>query len=283
MYNYNQEPRFVEMSQSLQDYRSSASSEFSGQNNARSATIQTQLIETLQYRDHPEGRRFFPTTAFTDIINKQTVNKELQHCYPSLDSVSVEKLVHTICGKKKPFRKIFALLALVGKLVDIDRFLSEGVSDDVLPLRTLSQPDSTIFQLGRKVGGPNAEIQALHCMDEWNISAMLMFEDWQWATLAPRFRGGERKNVDHVDLESRRPLPFLNDSRYELGSETIKGGYSTVFKVDIHPDHHTFRGLQVGVPLPLHYMQSSQLILSSAGREAKLCCQMFNDNRRIAI
>lgn len=249
--------------------QSSTFSEISQQNNSQSATIQKQLIETLQCRDHPENRRFFPNTAFTEIINEQTVRKELQNCYRSLDSVTIEKLTQTICGNKRPMRKIFALLALVGKVVDIHKFLQEGVSDDVLPLRKLSQPGSMIFELGLSVDS-NTEVQALHCVEEWNISAMLMFEDWQWATLAPCFHGGERKNVHHVDLESRRPLPFLNDSRYGIGSETIRGGHSTVFKVDIHPDHHTFRGLQVGLPpapmgtFALYAVQSIDIVFSRA-------------------
>lgn len=229
------------------------------------------MIETLQYRDHPEGRRFFPNTAFTNIINEQTVRKELQHCYRGLDSVTIGKLAHNICGKKKPFRKVFALLALVGKLEDVDKFLQEGVSDDVLPLRKLSQPDSMVFQLGRLVG-PDGEVQVLHFVDEWNISAMLMFEDWQWTTLAPCFYGGERKDVCHFNLDNRTPLPFLNDSRYELGAQTIRGGYSTVFKADIHPDHHTFRGFQVGPLLiyALHAIQSTNIIFSRARCEALL-------------
>lgn len=232
-----------------QQARSFTLLETSQQNDSQPATIQKQLIETLQCRDHPEGRRFFPNTAFTEIINEQTVRKELQKCYRGLDSVTLEHWSQTICGNQRPLKKIFALLALVGKVEDIHKFLEEGVFDDVLPLRKISQPGSMIFQLGTSVGAKD-EVQALHCVEEWSISAMLMFEDWQWATLAPCFRGGERKNVHHVDLESRTPLPFINDSRYGIGSETIKGGYSTVFKVDIHPDHHTFRGLQVGVPPP---------------------------------
>lgn len=234
----------MEISQALQSYRSSISPGMSQYNSSQPGAIQNRLIETLQYRDHPEGRRFFPTTAFTEIVNETTVNQELQHCYRGLGSSTIEKLAHTICGKTKSFRKVFALLALVGKAGDIDKFLREGVSDDILPLRRVSDPGSKAFQLGRSVG-PDGELQALQCVKEWNISVMLMFEDWQWATLAPFFRGGERKNVPHEVLENRTPLPFLNDSRYEPGSVTIKGGYSTVFKVDIHPDHHMFRGLQV--------------------------------------
>lgn len=225
---------------------------------AQPTTLQDQLLETLQSRDHPEGRRFFPGMAFTEVVNKKAVQDELRCCFRSVDSAAIERLANIVCGPV-PLRKVFALLALVEKVTDIENFIREGVTDDVLPLRKVSQPGAVVFQLGRLVP-PHGELRPLQCVEGWNSSVMWMFEDWQWATLAPVFQGGERKNVYHVDLESRAPLPFLSDSRHGLGSETIRGGYSTVFKVKLHPDHHTFRNSKVCLSTHSIYCVSKQLI-----------------------
>lgn len=243
------------------------------QHPSRPDTIQNRLFDTLQYRDHPEGKRFFPKEIFTDIVNEQAVREELRYCYHGHDPVAINRLAHIVCGEVS-FRKVFALLSLVEKVADIHKFVQEGVSDDALPLHKIFSLGSRVFRLGR-YAGPNDEVQPLHCIEGWSTNVMWMFEDWQWATQAPFFHGGERKNVCHVDLENRAPLPFLKDSRYDEVSEIIKGGYSTVFKVDIHPDHHTFRDLQVGF-LPRIYItfMFTQLTSSSARGKAKFRCQM---------
>lgn len=211
----------------------------------RPPALEDVLCETLKYPDHPERKRFFPNTAFTTVVNEQAVREELRNCCRTLNSAMIEALVQTICGELS-FRKIFALLALVGKVADIQRFIGEGVHDDELPLRKIRQPNSPIFRLGR-AAAPNAD-EPLKCFDGWNTTVIWMFEDWQWATLAPTFYGGERKNISHISLDDRVPLPFLNDSRFGVSPNTIRGGFSTVFKVDIHPDHHTFRNPRVSLP-----------------------------------
>lgn len=58
-------------------------------------------------------------------------------------------------------------------------------------------------------------------------------------TLSPFFAKGARKDVKHYPLPDRIILPFTLDSRQQNTDVEI-GGYSQVFKVDIHPGHHDF-------------------------------------------
>lgn len=244
LYIHDGEAQPTQQSRSFEERESSDVT--TGFYHAKPDSLQDLLFGALKSPDHPERKRFFPKTTFTEIVNEHAVQDELRHCCRGLGPIAIGALARTICGAVS-FRKIFALLVLVERVADIQIFLREGVADDDLPLQKISQPGSTVFRLGRCTS-PQVTAQPLHCFDGWNTSVMWMFEDWQWATLAPIFHGGERKNVSHVDLKDRDPLPFLSDSRYDLGSEIIRGGFSTVFKVDIHPDHHTFRAFKVGLP-----------------------------------
>ncbi|KAL1882794.1 hypothetical protein Daus18300_000432 [Diaporthe australafricana] len=74
---------------------------------------------------------------------------------------------------------------------------------------------------------------------------MWRFEEWQWTTIAPFFRHGQRKDVQHLELQDQAALPFVQDSRFTANKSAyqrleFEGGFSNVFKVDIHPDHHDF-------------------------------------------
>lgn len=211
--------------------------------NSQNVALQDLLFDSLEFPHHPERKRFFPETTFREIVNERTVGRELQRCYRDIHPLNAEALADTICGPRS-FRKIFAILTLVERLSYIHKFVEEGIADDDLPLCKIPQPGSNLFRLGCR-RGPDSAAQLLQCIDGWSPTVILMFEDWQWATLAPIFHGGECKDVRHIHLESRTPLPFVRDSRYGTVCETIKGGFSTVFKVDIHPAHHTFRGFQV--------------------------------------
>lgn len=64
--------------------------------------------------------------------------------------------------------------------------------------------------------------------------------------MAPFFHRPERKNVWHFVLQDQIPLPFITDSRYDDNNSIydqleFEGGFSSVFSVEIHPEHHAFR------------------------------------------
>lgn len=125
---------------------------------------------------------------------------------------------------------------IVGKLIHIESFITDNVTDNDLPLCKVSRPGSYLFGLGRQ-STPQA---ALTCFESWDPSSVRYFEWWQWTVLAPTFEKGQCRDVKHVVLSHKHPLPFTKDSRLDSGDEVSQGGHSTVFKVEIHPDHHNF-------------------------------------------
>lgn len=169
------------------------------------------------------------------------MNKELRKCLEYLDPAARENLAHIICGVRS-FRKIFTLLTVVGKQSDIKLFVEEDVADDDLPFIKVPSKDSSLFQLGRR-HSPCESLQLIKCFDAWSPASIRIFEDWQWTTLAPTFECGERKNIKHLELLENIPLPFT--SHDDTDSSIVNGGQSTVFKVNIHPDHHGFQSSQV--------------------------------------
>jgi hypothetical protein len=173
------------------------------------------------------------------------VDKELRRCLDFLDPASRESLKHRICGTRS-FKKIFALLTLVDKQSDIKLFVEQDVADNDLPLIKVPLEDSNLFKLSRR-HSPCEASELLTCFDGWSPASVRIFEDWQWTTLAPTFECGERKNIKHVELLDKTPLPFTSDIQYGVDAGTIHGGQSTVFKVNIHPAHHGFRESQVRI------------------------------------
>lgn len=205
----------------------------------RSPDFQARLFETLErIPGHAERKGFFPHSAFTDIVSEKTVAEELRRCCRNLESTTIRQLSHTICGTKS-FRRVFALLVLVGKLVDIELFIKEDVSDGDLPLWKYPYQDSNLFQFSRNVG-TSEPLQPLSCFRSWDTVAVWSFEEWQWTTLAPFFDAGKHKDVKHFILPEQIPLPFTQDTRYGVDFKAIQGGFSTVSTVHIHPAHHNF-------------------------------------------
>lgn len=212
----------------------------------RSATFQGLLLNALvDPRGSPSRKRFFPNTTFTELINERAVYKELQSCFEYLDPAETAALTRTICGSRS-FKKVFSLLALVDKLPDIRHFIDENVADDDLPLAKVYPRDSNLFTLGSRVSSDDHVLPAT-CLSRWAPATIRVFEEWQWSTMAPTFQCGEPKNIAHTRLSDDMPLPFTSDSQDGTEDKSIQGGYSTVFKVTIHPSHHYFHDLEVSL------------------------------------
>lgn len=181
---------------------------------------------------------------FEEHINARIVHRQLRHCFEYLDSAEISRLTQVVCGSR-PLKRIFVLLALVDKLSDIRYFIEQNVTDSDLPLQKVAPPGSNIFTLGFDHSSGD-HIEPIACLDRWNPATIRMLEEWQWSTLAPTFQRGETKDIKHISLPDDMPLPFMADSQYDTGSAPVHGGYSTVFKVVIHPAHHSFHDSEVG-------------------------------------
>lgn len=211
--------------------------------------LQDRLLGALQkIPGHEEKKGFFPEKQLLELVTEDYTKKELQECFEgheSLDAATLEGIARTICGtdpesshQRLRYKKIFTILVLCERPQAILRFVQEGVSDLDLPLNKIESPEGSpnIFSLARKDSQTK-----LQCFRGWTSTAKWRFEEWQWTTLAPFFHHGKRKHIKHFILPAQVPLPFNTDSRFgssDYQRLEFEGGFSNVFKVGLHPEHH---------------------------------------------
>lgn len=226
--------------------------------------LQDRLLGILQkIPGHDEKKGFFPEKKLTDMMTEECIRKELQLCSrqqltSTLNISMIEDIVKLICGtaptdgERRKYKKIFTILVLCERPEAILQFLEEKVSDQDLPLRKSSSTDGSpnIFHMARK-----GHQDRLECFRGWSSAAVWRFEEWQWTTLAPFFYHGQRKDIKHFILQDQVPLPINSDSRFPSRDSPYQrlefaGGFSNVFKVSLHPEHHDL--YEPGVSLLLH-------------------------------
>lgn len=202
------------------------------------------MEELIKIPGRKDKKGFFPETTFTEVINKQTVRQELKRYPLWFDSNTVELVTETVCGER-PLRRIFTVLVIMNRLADIKSFIDDSVSDESLPLVRMSETNSrSTFQLGSNRISKR-RVQQLACFANWDAIDIWTFEEWQWTTLSPVLERGRRRDVKHLNLRDELSLPFTTDSRHSSQAHVIEGGFSTVFKVHIHPANHRFHGPEV--------------------------------------
>jgi len=184
--------------------------------------------------------------------NPQPLYKRLQakylHCslslqkYLPLDIIDAEITVETVKAemKRKPIssqhlknvvqkaKKVFAILAIIGEIHAIEDLLSDGITDDHLPLsRKEGSGDEVVLV---SAGSDGKEFPSFAT---WHDIRVGDFLDRQWIVQAPVLDDSGRQ----VYLNSQCALPFLKVD--EVGST----GSSTVYRSEVHPAHQ--KGLQV--------------------------------------
>lgn len=204
---------------------------------------------------HSERKGFFSETELAALLTEEIIAKELQLCSRGVRLRTAQKLATQIRGQfsapslPKTYTKIFAILVLCDKAEAISQFLRHDVSDSDLPLVKFAPWDSSplpnLFHLARK-----GCQKKLKCFQNWSYTAISRFEEWQWTTIAPFFSLGGRKSVKHLELQDQAVLPFEKDSRFPDRASVssrleFKGGFSQVFRVSIHPDHHSLNAPDV--------------------------------------
>lgn len=226
------------------------------------APLQNRILGILRkIPGHYEKKEFLPENELTELMTEERVTKELQLCFEDnrmpVDSATITEFAKKICGTTSEhaaehitYIKIFAILALCDKPQAIFNFLDEMISDKDLPLVRLPTSEATpnLYDLTRK-GCSNK----LECFRGWTHTATMGFEELQWTTIAPFFRCGGRKNNEHLVLQDKAVLPFEYDSRFASNSQPyqrleFEDGFSNVFKVRIHRNHHNLCKPDVGCP-----------------------------------
>jgi hypothetical protein len=194
---------------------------------------------------HGEKKGFFPEKTLTNLMDQASISEQLKQHPVNLSPEVIETWSRRICGlgeEKLSFKKVFTLLVLIDKVTDIPLFLDELVSDDKLPLQKVPRQEQNIFDLAFSTNTLDRTASPLQCFQGWRPAVVRSFEEWQWPTLAPFFPRVQYREVPHFNFEDERPLPFTKDSRFGKASAQEKtefeGGFSSVFKVQIHPEHH---------------------------------------------
>jgi len=223
----------------------------SEEEDSKGLSFEDQLMEA---EEGELGREFLPLSELWRLVCKETVETQLTKAFPSTEKATISHLADKICpgssksvetdrpgpDTPKSYRRVFALLALVGRLKDIAEFLDDdfGICDDDLPLRPVYREGlKRIFDL-RTESEPHAH---LRCFTGWRAVDRKNFYMHQWDMLAPFFDPGEKKPITNYILNSDTRLPFTFVGRSEDSDDVFRqGGFAKVYKVAIHPSHHAF-------------------------------------------
>lgn len=209
--------------------------------------LQKKIINAFQQTrtSHGQSQEFLPEGDLFKLINPLSVSQELRHSlgqtYPL---ASIDGFTKKVCGetqihwdgrkKIRTYRKIFALLVLVGATASTPIFLDQEVSDLNLPLHPV--PEKYDDDLG--ASGSDDQFYFLEELN-WAPIQIRTFQDYQWKMLAPFFAKGKHGDVMHYPLLERHILPFLLPSDAERQAEKA-GGFAKVSMVRIHDAHHNF-------------------------------------------
>lgn len=190
-------------------------------------------------KDNNNGS-FLPPEILVRLLSKKVIERELEREECSLDStiktmfrVDEEELEEDT----KTYFIIFAILALLGRVSDIAKFLEGGdksLCDQDLPLQLEPGEEPGSRELRRR-----GELHQLCCFHRWRDHELEYFENYQWRLRVPTFGLNPDKTIRHYDLHDRDILPWCEEhsaSAYEV----MSGGFGSVKKVKIHPLCHEY-------------------------------------------
>ena len=215
--------------------------------------VKTDVVEAELLKAEPSIRRLLKTLTFRsstkEQLQKQIETRAKQICgstpggqvQPGHRRVGSHANFSEIQGppQEKTFRKIFAIILLMGQKKDkIQAFIDDNVSDADLPLavaETLPNGKRCKRLELRRRKDLNTR---LTCFKGWKTADIDRFETWQWAVISPYFGRDEvvTKKIPHYILPRKAILPF---QKWEVVDS--RGGASEVYKAKIHPEHHGFK------------------------------------------
>jgi len=182
-----------------------------------SRALSMQLRMAMQHENDSICRVFLPLDQLW-LINPESATAELERCLPESKRLSIVDMVVAIF-QSPPRIKIFAILTLIDMAESISPFLTEGISDNILPIKMESIPEP-LYQ----------------CFASWPADKIDLFEVTQRSLLTPVLKSpSTMKDVGNSVFDSRTIMPFTNKN-----PEMRRGGFGTVFEVKIHPFHHKF-------------------------------------------
>jgi hypothetical protein len=193
-------------------------------------TLQGQLEIALVPRPRSNEQFFLPADAQDRLIIAPKVAEEFERLFPNLALGERSAYVSRTCSSA---RKLFAILLGIDKGESILDILSDGITDEDLPLvkhpkRSANASYTTPYFTLRAKRRIDRPIQTI---DNWNWrTSIRQFYCEQWWLKAPVFDTLGK----HYELEDDCVLPFVEDKE---DINVNSGGYSDVWGVRIHPAH----------------------------------------------
>lgn len=211
--------------------------------------LESRILDALEVSSGRLGRKFLPFDQMDKIFTFEAILKELQaHC-PSRTGEGLQFLAHQIHDEVKPpnsslttRRKIFGTLVRINKTACIIHFIEEGLYDSDLPFYFPSSTEQHEPVIRRTRQGQNIPVRCF-TVPRWKPFERESFEQYQWEFQAPFFQvtptNGTRRRPLHYPLGDNAVLPFIEDFEGEGMGDMISAGYSEVWRVRIHPAHHS--------------------------------------------
>ena len=177
-------------------------------------------------------RQFLPLNVLDELITADNVLASVNAAARRKSNASQFSCnLKFAAGVVEKAKKLFAVLAFIGHEHAISDLLSEGLTDEDLPI--LRQPTMTRLSVESRDSGSTTH----KAFQSWKPQDFRHFENDQWLFLAPVFDSTGK----HLKLTGECAFPFLSPSQRIRDSVN-----SEVVQCSVHPHH--YRPL-VGVPL----------------------------------
>ncbi|KAI8631704.1 kinase-like domain-containing protein [Xylariaceae sp. FL1651] len=270
----------------------------SGEGEQLSLPVEDVLADKLYMAMVPtqDDKEFIPRGALEEILNEEAVKLELKKEVKDVRGDNPEIDAREVCDR---YRRIFAILVLLDDIGSIYRFIKLEIDDSFLPvpMSMLNPGQSSRHQVSEEAGDKEKEEKELSSLEhtcrkiDWDrvfpprLWWRHRFFREQWSVLAPVFNSVGI--VRHYSFDSNEVLPFLNrkispaTSLLDTKLNERYGGYSSVKRVIIHPQHYNFG--DYGVDNPSHVFAVKQLLTpkkEELEKEANVL-KRFRNNKHI--
>ncbi|KAF8849201.1 kinase-like protein, partial [Acephala macrosclerotiorum] len=141
--------------------------------------------------------------------------------------------------------KLFALLVRLRLGPYIRDFLAEGVDDSHLPFARSDRENKAEAARKFKLCSGKHPGRVVRCMIDLDDEDVERIFRAQWEVNAQVFEFSD--DIEHYNLDPNSVLPWVEDHQHE--SSAMQGGFGSVWKVRIHPDHR-IKGENGAEPFP---------------------------------
>lgn len=212
-------------------------------------SLETRILDAHEVASGRLGKRFLPLDQMDQIFTYEAILLELQINFPNRTKESLQNLAHQIHDEVEvqdssptTRKKIFGTLVRINKTTWINHFIDEGLYDCDLPFYfpNSNEPHELVTRITKE-----GQEVPVHCftVPRWKSLDRELFQQYQWEFQAPFFEvtpaNGHGRRPIHYSLGDHAILPFIQNFEGERLGDMISAGYSEVWRVRIHPAHHS--------------------------------------------